>query len=156
MKAYKYTEKQIAAFEEMARWRNSGKPLTRLYRLGDDGTGGHFLGVVGEYTVALHCNGFFDPLPHPQGDKHAPDVVRNDGTKIAVKTTPYSSPPIFKVHGMHEIEQATHLALCHYERGVCTIAWIVPKCFFMDNYTTQDFGYGERFCLSNGRCVKVN
>lgn len=153
MKTFKFDKEEIKALKSMAYWRAKDKvnimsdfPRT----LGDsDATfEAHYLGVVGEFAVAKQLNGFFDCMPKIRGDKHKSDViVGSDGKiRISVKTTKYS-PPILKVNHMKEIQDCTHLALCHYAEPELTIYWVKSKEFFLKNKFSKDFGYGPRMCL---------
>ena len=153
MKEFTLSRDEINCLKNIAHWRCKGKVniVTDFNRtLGDyDGTfEAHFLGVVGEYIVSKHLNGFFDFMPSIIGDKHKADIIVgiHGDVRIAVKTTKYD-PPILKVNHMQEIEDCTHLALCHYKEPKATIHWVKSKNYFLKHKFKQDFGYGERMCL---------
>ena len=108
----------------------------------------HYLGMCGEYGVSMMVNGRFDFIPRFLGDHDQADVLIGPSGqyRIAVKTTRYN-PPIFKLTKLKEIEDATHLASCHYKEPVLTIQWIVSKTYFLSNMYVDSFGYGNRYCM---------
>lgn len=144
---YTFSDQHLQAFKVMAAWRATPKETFASTRAwSNNAFWGHFLGVVGEYTVAHYTAGFFDPMPKVTGDRHAPDVVLSNGDGIAVKTTRYA-PAICKVNGPEDVEQASHVALCHYAQRQCRLCWVLPVEDFMSRAFTRDFGHGDRLCL---------
>jgi hypothetical protein len=153
-----FSKTEVESLKVLATWRCKGKTHLKTKSLmcsgRKDGSDydksfeGHYMGISGEFAVARYLNGYFDIMPKPKGDKHSADITIGFDKKlrISVKTTKYS-PPILKLNGLHEIEDATHLALCHYEEPKLTIHWVKSKKKFLDNMYKKDFGYGQRLCL---------
>ena len=153
-----FNKLEIEALKTLASWRCEGKTHLKTEALmcaGKEGATdydksfeGHYLGVAGEFAVARHLNGFFDMMPKPKGDKHNADIIvgLNGKLRVSVKTTKYS-PPILKLNSLKEIDDASHLALCHYAEPTLSIFWVKSKKNFLNKMYKRDFGYGERLCL---------
>ena len=153
-----FNESEIESLKILTTWRCRGKTHLKTKSLMCSGRNngsdydksfeGHYMGIAGEFAVARHLNGYFDVMPKPKGDKHSADIIIGvDGKlRVSVKTTKYS-PPILKLNGLHEIKDATHLALCHYQEPKLTIHWVKSKSNFLNNMYKKDFGYGERLSL---------
>lgn len=159
MKIYTFDEQEIRTCREYARWRASGKTnfksnddyWTKGETPWDQNLIGHLRGVVGEYAVSKVFGGCPDFVPRLEGDKHKPDIVIGYGKHkklVAVKTAQYD-PPIFKICGMEEIVQATHIVNCHFDEPAFEvhIHWMKTVSEFVDDHYMHDFGYGMRMCL---------
>lgn len=150
MKAIKLSPEEMKCLRIMAEWRSRGKEkLKSASGMAKTSLEGHLIGIAGEFAVAKEMGGFFDPMPHMQGDRHAADVIVGfrSRMRIAVKTTKYN-PPIFKINSLREIQDATHVALCMYQLGnVIEMHWILSVDRFMNEAYEKDFGYGIRKCL---------
>ena len=151
-----YDSMELAAIKLMAHIRSDHKIVPdnkKNYKNGIDQSyyekslRAHYYGVAGEYAVAKITNGFFDPLPKPNGDNNAADVVAEiDGSlRISVKTTGFD-PPIFKIKSLEELNDSTSIALCYFKEPFLTIKWLKDKEHFLRDFFERDFGYGYCYC----------
>lgn len=151
MKTLPLTDDELRYLIAKAKERCADKHLQREWSTEgrmSKGYIGHLKGVMGEYAVAQHVNGQFDDHSYgPEGDHDRPDVIGEDGTRYAVKSTHYW-PPILKICHPKEIEQADAVALCHVTakgRRVTIVGTIPVEQFWAECYQ-DDFGYGKRWC----------
>ena len=144
---FEFNEMELSALKLMAHFRLDHKVEEKNSEYYKSKIRAHYFGLAGEYAVAKAVNGFFDPLPKPEGDNHTGDVLADlDGSiRISVKTTG-EQPPLFKVKTLLELEKVTHIALCHFYEPMIKIIWLKNKNYLLDNHFERSFSYGDRFC----------
>ena len=142
-----YNEMEISALKLMAHFRSDHKIGDQNTKYYQKSIKAHYYGLAGEFAVAKALNGFFDPMPKPEGDLHFGDVIADlDGSiKISVKTTGHT-PGIFKIKNIEELDKVSHIALCEYNEPKLKISWIHEKEYFLGSHFVRNFKYGERFC----------
>jgi len=142
-----FNEMEMEAIKLMAHFRSDHKISDKNSKQYEISLRAHYLGLTGEYAVAKAINGFFDPMPKPNGDLHSGDVIADlDGSvRISVKTTTHA-PPLYKIKNLEELEQVTHIALCHFNEPSLRIVWLHKKEYLLDSHFERSFDYGDRIC----------
>lgn len=111
-------------------------------------------GVYGEYAVGKHFNLFFDLNCNYR--KFGPDFVRNDGTKIDVKSTRHIGGPINAAEWSINKPADIYILTEIYDDKVAIIGWVDRDTFLVDSNKHQIGNNKPYYCLPQNYLTPLN